>query len=494
MSISRKVYSGYLSLKGILTSKTFKYSFIGIFATLLFFGVFNAYAAEDNATGISPAWEGTKKFHNIISGAEPDEDNMNSRQGLEFLNTTWTIFSLLVPEATENREKVMGEADIPHDLKRGLLGMTEDAGNGIYAAYPYVDVGNHLAQQWVPGFDNSATSLYAADYRSGYEELIDSGIVTLWNRVLNISYVLFVAVMIGAGFMIMFRHKIGGQMMVTLGNVLPGVVLALILATFSFAIAGILIDLGGVIMSVVAHILGGGDYPIRSISNIGSMIIGAFTTVFNDLGSLSPIRTGITGVDKFFDTVSIIIGAIGTFTTPLGALTFLFGIVIAGVVFVGAILVLIVLFKAYFSILLSVIIGPIQITVGALPGNRHMITNWFLGLLRNVLVFPLVLAIINIPNAISHYGGADLMLRLPDKLTFGDQTLVDILSSGVGLNIGGGFVMLIFRVFILYFAAQAPKFLESWFPPAASSKAVGEGFANAKASLTKVPLIGGLFK
>lgn len=499
MSISRKVYSGYLSLKGILTSKTFKYSFIGIFATLLFFGVFNAYAAEDNATGISPAWEGTKKFHNIISGAEPDEDNMNSRQGLEFLNSAWTLFSLMVPEATANAEEVMGNADIPYELRRGLLGMTEDVSYGVYASYPTIDVGRHLAQQWVPGYEGSATSLYAAQYDSGYQELIDSGIVSLWNRVLNISYVLFVVVMIGAGFMIMFRHKIGGQMMVTLGNVLPGVVLALILATFSFAIAGILIDIGGMLTAIVVQIIkGDADFQVHSISNVFSLMVGSFTNVFDNLGHLSsPVKTGIGLIDKALDlgaTVLFITGSV--VASPL---TVVIGIAVAGIVFFGAIKVLIALFKAYFSILLGVIVGPIQITFGAFPGNRHMITNWFLGLLRNVLVFPLVLAIVNIPNAIVAATKGDIILELPAKLTNEDATAFDAwadpsyLGQDLGLNIGGGLIMVIFRIFVLYFAAQAPKFLEAWFPPN-SPKAVQEGVEQAKASLSRVPLIGGLFK
>jgi hypothetical protein len=34
----------------------------------------------------------------------------------------------------------------------------------------------------------------------------------------------------------------------------------------------------------------------------------------------------------------------------------------------GAIMVLITLFKAYFQLLISVVLGPLQITLGAIPG------------------------------------------------------------------------------------------------------------------------------
>src|SRR5690606_18219615 len=149
---------------------------------------------------------------------------------------------------------------------------------------------------------------------------------------------------------------------------------------------------------------------------------------------------------------------------------------------------------AYFNILLNTIIGPVQIALSALPGNGHMLQNWFTSILRNVLVFPLVLAIINIPNAIVAATDGDFDLKLPEKLTYDqNQGIFETLVPNLGLNIGGGFVMVLFRIFILYFAAQAPKFLEAWLPPN-TPKPVGEAMVSAKGSLSKVPLIGTLFK
>ncbi|MDX9738833.1 MAG: hypothetical protein RBT33_00505 [Candidatus Dojkabacteria bacterium] len=494
MSISLKVYGSGLRIKRFLGTKTFQSSLIAFLSVLMFFGTFNIYAQE----GISPEWEGTKRFHNIISGTDGEEDNMNSMQGLEILNSGWAIFSIMVPEATQNADKVLSDSKIPNDLKRGVLGMAEDASYAAYASYPSVDVGKHLAQQWVPGYQESVTSLYAqsssAGHESGYSELMGSGIVKLWNRVLNIAYVAFVVVMIAAGFMIMFRHKLGGQTMVTIGNVLPGVITALIIATFSFAIAGLIIDFGGVLTSIVVFILkGSSDLNIHSTSNIYTLMIGAFGNVLNDLGKLSPVHTGVGVIDKVLDLSAIVIGIVGTVAT-VGIPLLILGLITAGVVFVGAVKVLIVLFKAYFNILLNTIIGPVQIALSALPGNGHMLQNWFTSILRNVLVFPLVLAIINIPNAIVAATDGDFDLKLPEKLTYDqNQGIFETLVPNLGLNIGGGFVMVLFRIFILYFAAQAPKFLEAWLPPN-TPKPVGEAMVSAKGSLSKVPLIGTLFK
>lgn len=495
MSISRKVFKGVTSLKNIVERRSFKTIFTAISAFVLFVGVFNVYAQEESLN-IEPDWEGTKEFHNVISGTEGDEDNMNSRQGLEVLNGAWTALSLVAPELTANADEVQANANIPADLKGGLLGLTDDAAVTVYANFPLVNVPDHLAQEWVPGYKDSVTSTYAANssvgHPSGYIELVNTGIVSLWNRVLNLSYVFFVIVMLAAGFMIMFRHKLGGQTMVTLGNVLPGVVLALVLATFSFAIAGLIIDMGGILTGLVAYILGG-EYEVQSISSLGGLFKSVFT---GDVTAVTAI-SGLGGIGMFLGAAGVAGGFAALASSGVGLIAIgvvgVLGIVVAliivGVVFVGAVKVLIVLYKAYFSLLLNVILAPVNITLGAFPGNRHMINNWFLSVLRNVLVFPVVLFIVNIPSALVALG-AEATLNFPGKLVYEDPETYN--PSGA-VNAAGGLFIFILRIFVLYFAAQAPKFLEAWLP-ANSSKAVQEGIGAAKGSLSKIPLIGGLLK
>ncbi len=497
MSISRKAYGFSIKAKKMLSSKLFKTTFLACLSLFLTFGVLNVYAQEGS---ISPDWSGTKEFHNGISGVEDTtEDNMNSRQGLELLNTAWTGLSLMAPEATENGENVMNNPNIPNDLKRGLLGMVEDASTTAYASYPVINVPHHLAQEWVPGYDQEVTSLYAQNsssgHNSGYTDLMNSGISPLWNRTLNLSYIAFVVIMIIAGFMIMFRHKLGGQTMVTIGNVLPGVIVSLLLATFSFAIAGLIIDLGGVVTGLVAFVLGDGNTTF-TIGNLGGIIKSVFLGDFDLKSFISGTLGGVFGSSPIGNSTGLIAialaaagpagwGALGT----MGAVGLLFAVAIFGIVVAGAIKVMIALYKAYFSLLLNVILGPIQITLGAMPGNSHMVNNWFLSIIRNVLVFPVVLFIVNIPNAIAN-SGASAYLNFPGKLVFEDPSTY---GPAGNINVAGGLFMFILRIFVLYFAAQAPKFLEAWFPPN-SPKAIGEGIEAAKGNLSKLFLIGGLFK
>jgi hypothetical protein len=478
MSISRNLFDRGLRIKNFLNGKKFKTFFISFGAFFLFLGVFNVYAQEN--VGISPDWDGTKAFHNKISGADEDEDNMNSRQGQEALNATWTAVSLMAPEITANAEDVKISQRIPNDLKRGLIGMVDDAGDTVYAMYPMTNVTGHLAQRWVPGYNSDVTGLYAApslaSQDSGYESLMNSGIVGLWTKMLNLSYIFFVIVMIAAGFMIMFRHKLGGQTMVTIGNVLPNVILALILATFSFAIAGLIIDIGGILVYIIADVLGGNPSGIDGLwHTFGS----AFTT--SNKWILGGIGGGGTAIGAGLAILGVVSNPVGW---VIGLIALLPILAILGVIFVGALKVIIALYKAYFSLLLGVILAPIQITLGALPGNKHIITNWFLSILRNVLVFPVVFFIINIPDFLVSQGD-DVKLGFPNKLVYGE--------GGADINATAGIFIFILRILVLYFAAQAPKFLEAWLP-ANTPKAIGEGLGAVKASLSKTAFIGGLFK
>ena len=306
---------------------------------------------------------------------------------------------------------------------------------------------------------------------------------------LNLAYLFFVIVMIIAGFMIMFRHKIGGQAMVTLGNVLPNVIIALVVATFSFAIAGLIIDFGGLIIGLIVDVFDLSD-TASSIAGFGNLFSNVFTggvkmaTLISGIGGalgLGGILGGVGGLGALLGGPVAWVAA-----AAVGAIGLLFALIVLGIIAFGAIKVLITLFKAYFQLLLSVILGPLQITLGAIPGNNKAIMNWVKGVLRSVLVFPVVFFIVNIPNALLA-NDATAKLRLPAKLVYETEGY-----DAEGPNIAGGLVIFVLKIFVLFFAAQAPKFIESFIPPD-SKQGFGAGFEAVQKSLQKVPLIGGMF-
>ncbi len=108
----------------------------------------------------------------------------------------------------------------------------------------------------------------------------------LWKIFRDLSYILLVLFLIIIGFMIMFRVKVNPQTIVKLENSLPRIILALILITFSFAIAGFLIDLMYVIILVGISSIAQvniGDLKIANVANLQNRYIGA------GMGDLFPI-------------------------------------------------------------------------------------------------------------------------------------------------------------------------------------------------------------
>jgi hypothetical protein len=76
--------------------------------------------------------------------------------------------------------------------------------------------------------------------------------MNIWKVFRDISYMLLVLVLIAIGFMIMFRAKINPQTVISVENSLPKIVVALLLITFSFPIAGFLIDLMYISIGIIA--------------------------------------------------------------------------------------------------------------------------------------------------------------------------------------------------------------------------------------------------
>jgi hypothetical protein len=76
--------------------------------------------------------------------------------------------------------------------------------------------------------------------------------MSVWKVFRDLSYMLLVLVLIAIGFMIMFRAKLNPQTVISVENTLPKIVVTLLLITFSFAIAGFLIDLMYISIGIIA--------------------------------------------------------------------------------------------------------------------------------------------------------------------------------------------------------------------------------------------------
>lgn len=376
--------------------------------------------------------------------------------------------------------------------RNGVVGAIGGGIASLIEQTPQVDLVAHLGSEWLPGYDSTDYATFAAD--NGYESLMDSGIDGLWSTVRNLAYILFVIVLIVAGFMIMFRQKIGGQLAVSVFNVIPRVITNLVLVTFSFAIVGVIIDMGSLLVRVIDGVLTTDvDYSLISVAGPFSLFkvfvnntdayLGA---LFSDVGDgiNNMVGVGITGAlgATTMGVVGFTVG--GTLgVAAAGLVALLVPIIVGAIVGWASIKVYITLLKAYVGILIDTVMGPLYIAMSTIPGSNQS-GEWFKRILKNVMTFPLVYLFINLGMYLI-LSGTNIVF--PSGLTEGNLSATPSEGSFVGLLLKFSLVIVMF-----FIAAESPKFLEDIFP-AGGGKGAAAALEGAREGMKKVPLIGAMF-
>lgn len=263
--------------------------------------------------------------------------------------------------------------------------------------------------------------VYAQDGGSGAG--IINPVLSLWQVSRNIAYIAFILVFVAVGVMIMLRSRINPQTVIGIQQALPGLIIGLILVTFSYFIAALLIDLAFLGIQVAAQIFLNAQtvevknfFPIqnwRENSNVFQMFLASIRLPqnFADLfgGTLRTLfSAGGEGVGGgVVVLMPAIIGAIiGTIIFP-GAGT-LIGAAIGGAtpaiigLIVPLILIIVLLIQffrllwqlitAYISLLVGTVTGPFIILFASIPGRGGVLGLWWKTILGNALVFPAVFA------------------------------------------------------------------------------------------------------
>jgi hypothetical protein len=260
-----------------------------------------------------------------------------------------------------------GEADIDQQLGPTALGTTTNLIAQLYQKAPassveyFADLGSRL---------KIVKPTYAQGI--GFEGL--SPIKGLWTKFRNVAYLIITLVLVFIGFAIMFRLKINPQTVVTIQSALPKIIIALILVTFSYAIAGLLIDFMYLIISFLSAIFapkqellynanvfgfvekffGGFGFPTRA--GAGETIGQAIKGLVSDLGWVLP---GIGTLAKLIISVALLFSIFKLFFT---------------------------LIIAYISIIAGVIFSPWLLMLEAIPGQKGLM-NWLKMMLTNIVPF-----------------------------------------------------------------------------------------------------------
>ncbi len=257
-----------------------------------------------------------------------------------------------------------------------------------------------------------------------------------WKATRNLAYIFFVLILMAVGLMILFRSKIDPRTTVSVTAAIPNLIVAMVLITFSLAIAGLLIDAGKLLEEVVKNIINGAvtnNQPLVHPGPNGNQVGLSVGDIWGNflLNNNNPVSFGdgpITGIVS----------------------TFINLVVLAFAFFVGIQVFLMLLFR-YINLIVKPVFAPFVFLVGALPGKGDTTWGWFKSYLVDVLTFPIVLFILNLASAIKQSG------------VIGKE------GDAFGIFAHNANLTSIVAIGVLIFATKVPAFLEEAFDTKPSS-------------------------
>lgn len=269
-------------------------------------------------------------------------------------------------------------------------------------------------------------------------------IFKLWEVSRNISYLVMILIFIIVGFMVMFRQKLNPQTVVSVQLALPGLVIGLVMITFSYFLAALISDMAFVGTNVVGYYFslaqGPSTPPAGIIDNTNTErnVLSIFSkyTNFMDKDTLNNVyqqikpfldnpaipdfdiknkdhwanpqfdgKSATELMSKFilFQVLSPLSQALGGLGTTINVLATLgsgdsnigtaLSLVATFVLIYSMFKLLLRLIQNLLSIIFLTIAAPFYFLATSLPGKQSLLPNWFFNMLCNVLAFPAVFGV-----------------------------------------------------------------------------------------------------
>ena len=323
-----------------------------------------------------------------------------------------------------------------------------------------------------------------------------------WKVTRNMTYALSILAVIVMSFMIMFRVKISPQVVITVQSALPKIIIALILITFSYAIAGFIIDISYLFLGIIAALItssgvGLSDLPMIPFFNALVMGSGLFWSLlfaqliflffYGAIGALiGGVATAVTGVATAGTTVPLAVVGGG-----IGAILFLLLIIM--MVF-ASVKILWLLVKTTINVLLLIIAAPLMILAGTFSSGLGF-GAWLRQLVANVAVFPMVRLML----FLSHYFFWGMRLKNETILAgwktvnpmeiipFGGEST--LLPGYLPFNVGTGILGWILSFGVFFLTPKIGDIIKSMIEgkPFAYGTAIGEATAPLAAAWKSAP-------
>jgi len=260
-------------------------------------------------------------------------------------------------------------------------------------------------------------------------------ILSLWTAIRDFAYAMLTILFIAIGIGVMLRFKVDPRTVMTLQNQIPRVIVAILLITFSYAIAGIMVDLMWTATYAGINFISGASNSTvdlcnpdvkQPLANVAEQRlldepISFANTIFRGYGPNAtqdycnnPSILGQSGLLTLSSDVSSTFGDLvqqliqnllgininsGCGITNVGGCVggFFSWITEQIIKLIIVVALLIALFrlwfeliKAYVTFLIFVIMGPLWIVMGLVPGRPLGFEKWLRIVFANLAVFPLV--------------------------------------------------------------------------------------------------------
>ncbi len=226
---------------------------------------------------------------------------------------------------------------------------------------------------------------YAQQAGFGFGSL--APILKLWAASRNAAYALMALAVILLAFMVMFRARISPQVSVSVTSAIPRVIIGFILITFSYAIAGFVIDMSYVIQGVIAAVV--------SQSGVSSLDPVAIFNLINDIGG---------GLLNFGLAVVWIVlkSGFGGFPVVGWVLGIVAGILVLVVMLLLIILAIIRIFWIFLRTYVMIILHVIALPFAALGYVASPSGNMFTQMLRSLVGHASIFVTISVAVMFAH--------------------------------------------------------------------------------------------
>lgn len=300
-------------------------------------------------------------------------------------------------------------------------------------------------------------------------------VLAIWKISRDIAYIFFIIIFVAVGFMIMFRKKINPQTVVSIQSSLPKIVIALILVTFSYAIAGLIVDLVFLLNQLITQAFFGSPPP-GQWKLIGQAVSEYMLSLGKPKTMLETVNIDMT-IDVFWQSTStLILQSLG------GALNVLLALFLSFTVIGAAIKLFLSLLSKYITIILFTFLSPFIFLWSILPGQGESGT-WFKTMFSSVIAFPATYLVLNIA----------LYFATLDSTLFQPLTpfTLDLFTSGKlsAPNLNAAQLVAL-GIFLL--SPKVPEIIDGLLKAERGGLVGGVMGPELAAGLKRIPVIGGL--